>query len=61
MVEAVVNTIFGCAIGYAIIIAVLLADPNPTSAAAWSVALNVPASAVRQFLIRRIFNGVEKP
>jgi hypothetical protein len=60
MAEAITNTVIGCGIAYLIVLAVLLADPNPASAAAWSVALNVPASAARQFAIRRFFNGVEK-
>jgi hypothetical protein len=56
--EAIINTIFGCAIGYGIVYAVLLVDQNPASAAACSVALNVPASAVRKFVIRRIFESM---
>jgi hypothetical protein len=56
--EAIVNTIFGCVIGYLIVLTVLLVDPTPASAAAWSVALNVPASAIRQFVIRRIFEAM---
>jgi hypothetical protein len=60
MAEAIVNTMVGCGIAYLIVLGVLLVDPNPTSAAAWSVGLNVPASAARQFVIRRLFNGVEE-
>jgi hypothetical protein len=59
MAEAIVNTVVGCVIGYLIVLAVITLDPSPTSAAAWSVALNLPASAARQFVIRRLFNGVE--
>jgi hypothetical protein len=58
--EAIVNTVVGCVIGYLIVLAVLLVDSNPASAAAWSVAFNLPASAARQFVIRRLFNGVEE-
>jgi hypothetical protein len=50
------QTSVGCAIGYLIVLAVLLLDSSPASAAAWSVAFNVPASAARQFVIRRFFN-----
>jgi hypothetical protein len=59
LIEGAVNTVAGCVIGYAIVLAVITADPNPASAAGWAVALNVPASAARQFVIRRLFNGVE--
>jgi hypothetical protein len=59
LVEAATNTVAGCVIGYGIVLAVIMADPNPASAAAWVVALNIPASAARQFVIRRLFNEAE--
>jgi hypothetical protein len=55
--EATVNTVAGCLVGYVIVLAVFTLDPTPASAAAWSVALNIPASAARQYVIRRIFNA----
>jgi hypothetical protein len=57
MLETAANTIAGCLIGFAIVYATMRIDPNPASASAWIVGLNVPASAARQYVIRRLFNG----
>jgi hypothetical protein len=38
MAEAIANTVIGCGVAYLIVYAILLADPDPASAAAWSVA-----------------------
>jgi hypothetical protein len=60
LVEAIVNTVVGSCVAYLIVLSVIILDPNPASAAAWSVGLNVPASAARSYLVRRFFDGVEK-
>jgi hypothetical protein len=57
LAEAVVNTVFGCMLGFAIVFLVLKLDFNPVSASVWAVALNIPASAARQYAVRRLFNG----
>jgi hypothetical protein len=57
ILETAVNTVAGCVIGFMIVYSTMKFDPNPVSASAWIVALNVPASAARQYAIRRLFNG----
>jgi hypothetical protein len=60
LAEAITNTCVGCVVAYIIVLAVLLVDSSPSSAAAWSVGLNIPASAARSFLLRRFFDRTEK-
>jgi hypothetical protein len=59
MLETFVNTIVGCLIGFVIVYATMRIDPDPASAAVWIVGLNLPASAMRSYVVRRLFNGVE--
>jgi ABC-type uncharacterized transport system permease subunit len=60
LIEAATNTVIGCLLGFAIAFAVMKVDMSSATAAAWIVGLNVPASAARQYVIRRLFNGASR-